>query len=366
MRKKLSIDTSILTDLDLGLDAIAYTSDPAIELIGLAFKKNNIVKTVKHTFVSDDVKMQIAGPIMIPKDIYRYDDVNGEYDIVFTAENIEMLSKQLMEKLPSLGVDTIFNDEHFADKKVRAYIFQAIFISDQTDIDYIKEKYNYDIPIGSMFIVTQVKDRETFDYLVKNNKLGFSVEGLFKLDKIVEEQLNKNKNKINMKKKFVYQKNKFTSEPTEILIDGELEVGKAVIAKDENGEVIENWSGDIVIDGYMVTVIDGAISELVKTEMEEDSKEDTEKDVKTEMEDTKEEDTKEEKMEGEVLTIDMVKEIVGQEIEFLIKRIAELESKINETEESKEESETSELGFSKEIEKEEFKSKLNSMIKRFN
>ena len=333
MRKKLSIDTSILSDLDLGLDAIAYTADPAIEILGIAFNKvykSKFISNQKIKFVGDEKKLQIAGAIMIPKDIYRYDSEMGEYDIVFNSKNIEDLTKQLMEKLPQLGVESIFNDEHLSDKKISAFIYQILYVSDEKEVEYIKSKYNYDMPIGGTFIVTQVKDKKTYDYLVENNKIGFSVEGLFKLDEIIESQLNKNK-KINMKKEFVYKQNKFTSEPSEISIDGELTVGTGVIAKDEAGEIMENWSGELVIDEKEVTVIDGIITEIEGVELEDEKSEEEKLEDEKSEEELEDEKSKEEELEGEVITEERVLEIVNEQLDFLIKRISELEKIITET-----------------------------------
>lgn len=370
--KRLSIDTSVLEDLEIGLDAIAYTADPAIEFMGLAFnkvKKSEYITSQKFGVSTDEVKMQIAGPIMLPKDIYRYDSKNGEYEIVFTADNIYTLTKQLMRKLPSLGVDTIFNEEH-TDKKVDAYIFSVLLVDSEKEVNYIKEKYNMELPIGSSFVVTQVNDRKTYDYLVENNMIGFSVEGLFKLDEIVNEQLNKNKLKEMKKTKFT----KIGSKRFKFEIEDHKELVGEKIAELVGDASLEGVTEEIEIidvetmEEVTVKVEDGVITEIVETEvidetaLNEEEKEEVKEEVKEEeleTEEVKEEVIEEEKFE---MTEDMVKEIVATELQVLIDKIAELEAKL----EGKEKQVEQELSDEKEDKEQKFKRAISSFITKTN
>lgn len=162
MRKRLSIDLEVLSNLDLGIDAIAYTNDPAIEIKGLAFKKNKLkfISDVEQVRFTDEKKMQIAGPIMCVKDIYRYDSEDGEYDIIFDYETNKALYNQLMKKLPMLGKETIFNDEHISENQIKAHLLNAMFVESQEEIDYIYNKYNHKVELGTVWVLTQVNDKK--------------------------------------------------------------------------------------------------------------------------------------------------------------------------------------------------------------
>lgn len=340
MRKKLRINLDVLKDMEIGIDAIAFTNDPAIELKGLAFAKKSLkfIEVTKRELFVDNEKMIVAAPIMIPKDIYRYDDVEGEYDIIFDKETIEALHHQLMSKLPKLNKE-LFNDEHEEDKIVSAYMYQIILVSQDTDKEYIKQKYKQDVPLGSSFIVVQVRDKKTFEYLKKNGKTGFSIEGMFKLDSVIKEML---KNKIEMSKsKFkkvshIFKKrNKFTDMIEDVTVDGDIVIGAEVEVIDETGEVIEDWSGEVsILDESTGEIVDVVVQndEIVEVEdagAETETETETTEELESEEEKGIEEEEKNEKMADDVAGVD-VGAIIEEGINKIIDLISSLESKINE------------------------------------
>lgn len=290
--RKVTIDWSILDDLEIGLDGIAHTSDPAIEVMGLNFsKKRGKFIEQKREYFSETSEQIIAGPIMMVKDIYRYDSDMGEYEIVFDAPAIKALWTQLNAKLPFLNKG-LFNDEHDNDKTINSFIYSGLLIETQDDIDYVKAKYKQDLPLGTAFIACKIIKKETYDYLVKNNKLGFSVEGLFKLDDIVKQALKQQnvtiydeyKNKKIMRKNnfkkvnHVFKKknrNKFTDMIDEIAIDGGIiQPGVSVEVIDDAGEVIENWSGEVTVESQAgdpldISIKDGEIVEVLDVDGED-------------------------------------------------------------------------------------------------
>lgn len=290
--RKVTIDWSILDDLEIGLDGIAHTADPAIEVMGLNFsKKRGKFIEQKRELFSETSEQIIAGPIMMVKDIYRYDSDMGEYEIVFDAPAIKALWTQLNAKLPFLNKG-LFNDEHDNDKTINSFIYSGLLIESQEDIDYVKAKYKQDLPLGTAFIACKINKKETYDYLVKNNKLGFSVEGLFKLDDIVKQALKQQnvtiydeyKNKKIMRKNnfkkvnHVFKKknrNKFTDMIDEIAIDGGIiQPGVSVEVIDDAGEVIENWSGEVTVESQAgdpldILIKDGEIVEVLDVDGED-------------------------------------------------------------------------------------------------
>jgi hypothetical protein len=149
---KITIDDIYAEDgEDLGYNKIAHTFKPAIKLKGAAFSAQ-----VKKLFFADDVKMRIAAPLMIPSKIYRYDeDTEDEYYVEFTAEVIEQMYKKFMLNLEN---QEIFNDEH-DDSVVQSYILESFLVDSEVKKKMVKEQYDIDVPLGSVFIVAQVKDK---------------------------------------------------------------------------------------------------------------------------------------------------------------------------------------------------------------
>ena len=115
---KITIDELYSDGEDLGISKIAYTAKPAILTKGMAFNEN-----VKKLKFSDESKLRIAEPAMIPMEIYRLDD-NEEYYVEFTIEEIELLHKKFMKNLDNSKMN--FNIEHDNDRLVESFIFIVV------------------------------------------------------------------------------------------------------------------------------------------------------------------------------------------------------------------------------------------------
>src|SRR5210317_2127686 len=146
---------------DLAIDMIAFTSNPAIQVKGMAFENHE----PKKLFFKDSEKMRIAAPSMIPMDIYRRDDDGTEYYVSFTAEVIEELHSKMMANLKTKD---LFNLEHEAEKKVPAYVHEILLVDSEAKQKYIKDEYDIDTKIGSQFVVSQITDKAYYDSLVEN------------------------------------------------------------------------------------------------------------------------------------------------------------------------------------------------------
>jgi len=164
---------------DLGVDMIAFTSNPAIQVKGMAFENHE----PKKLFFKDEVKMRIAAPSMIPMDIYRKDE-DEEYYVEFTAEVIEEIHAKMMANLKTKD---LFNLEHEAEKKVPAYVHEILLVDSEAKQKYIKDEYDIDTKLGSQFVVSQITDKDYYDSLVENEQFAYSIEGFLGL------KLNKHK-----------------------------------------------------------------------------------------------------------------------------------------------------------------------------
>ena len=179
---KITIDPEYSDGEDLGMEMIAFTNKPAIKVKGMAF-----TSAAPMTF-SDDVKMRIVAPAMIPMQIYRRDEDGSEYDVEFTAETIEAIHNKFMLNLRNKD---IFNLEHDAEEKVPAYILEA-WIVDSPKTDKAFTTYGIEVPKGTLMLTSQVTDKEYYDKLVESGQVGYSIEGFLgmKLSEIFKLNTN--------------------------------------------------------------------------------------------------------------------------------------------------------------------------------
>ena len=232
---KITIDPEYSDGEELGIEQIAFTSTPAIITKGMAFDEN------KKLFFSDDLKYRVVAPAMIPMEIYRNDENDEEYYVQFTAETIEQIHSKFMQDLSNRNV---FNLEHDTDKTVPAYVLEAWIVEDPKK-DKAYSSYGIEVPKGTLMVTAQVTDKDYYNELVKNEQIGFSIEGFLGL------KLSKQLNKYNMK-----------------LPDGEhLIEGKIYIVVD--GEVTEIKDAPVVEEEAMTEEI--ALETVVEEEVVTDT-----------------------------------------------------------------------------------------------
>jgi hypothetical protein len=169
---KITIDEAYNDGTEpLGVDAIAFTSNPAVLVKGVAFKSQ-----AKSHF-ADEKKYRITAPAMIPMDIYRRDDEMGEYYVQFSETEIDTIFKDFMLNLNNRN---LFNLEHEGDKIVPAYILEA-WLVDNPDADKAKSTFGISVPKGTLMVTAQVTDTEYYNKLVEAGQVGFSIEGFLGL-----------------------------------------------------------------------------------------------------------------------------------------------------------------------------------------
>ena len=169
---KITIDEAYNDGTEpLGVDAIAFTANPAVLVKGVAFKSQ-----AKSHF-ADEKKYRITAPAMIPMDIYRRDDEMGEYYVQFTEQEIDTIFKDFMLNLNNRN---LFNLEHEGDQIVPAYILEA-WLVDNPEGDKAKTTFGIDVPKGTLMVTAQVTDTDYYNKLVEAKQVGFSIEGFLGL-----------------------------------------------------------------------------------------------------------------------------------------------------------------------------------------
>lgn len=244
---KITIDPEYSEGEDLGIEQIAFTSNPAIKVRGLAFE------SVAKRFFSDSLKYRVTAPAMIPMDIYRRDDEAGEYYVQFDEQTIEQIYVKFMKDLSNRNV---FNLEHDQDKEVPAYILEAWIVDNPTQ-DKAFTTYGIEVPKGTLMLTAQVTDVDYYNQLVKDEQVGFSIEGFLgmKLSKQIKQ------NNMNFP-------------------DGEHTIdGKVYVVKD--GEVIE--IKDVVLEEAMAEVTEEVTEEVAMEDTSVTEEEVVEEEVAAEM-----------------------------------------------------------------------------------
>ena len=289
---KITIEPEYSDGEDLGIEQIAFTSNPAIKVKGLAFNQ-----TQKLLF-ADDLKYRITAPAMIPMEIYRRDDESGEYYVQFTAETIEQIHAKFMQDLKNRDV---FNLEHDQAQTVPAYILES-WIVDNPKEDKAFSTFGIEVPKGTLMLTAQITDKEYYNELVKNEQVGFSIEGFLGLK--LSNQIKQN----NMNK----------------LPDGEhLIEGKIYVVK--GGEIIEIKDAP----KEEVAMEDTVVEEEVTTETEPIDEQPSPEEL------AKEEEVKEEKMAVDVATdaeavLAIVAPVLEEQVNNLLKIIADLKAEVEE------------------------------------
>ena len=253
---RITIDPEYSEGEDLGISQIAFTDTPAIKVKGLAFSQDK-----KH-FFSDELKYRVTAPAMIPMEIYRRDDEAGDYYVSFDETTIEQIYVKFMKDLQNRNV---FNLEHDSDKDVPAYILES-WIVDSPRKDKAYTTYGIEVPKGTLMLTAQVTDVDYYNTLVKNEQVGFSIEGFLGM------KLSKHINRYNMN----FPDGEHTIEGKIYVVkDGEvIEIKDLPAIEEEMAEVTEEVTEDVEMSE--TSVDEKEVEEVVEEEMAIDPAMDTE------------------------------------------------------------------------------------------
>ena len=203
---------------------------PAYVKSGLGDSEATRRNLSSHFKLENTEKQQVVAPLMIPDKIIYRDDKNGEYNIKISREAIIQLRDKASEegKLTDLNV---LKDTH-KGAIVTAFILEEWIIEDENDKAYTE--YGFDInkvPIGTWMVTTQILDKDFWENEIKKNKkFAYSIEAFFNMRLI---NLNINKNKESTMDK---EKTELAKTDIEILTD-ELKAIEEKIAKAKESEV---------------------------------------------------------------------------------------------------------------------------------
>jgi len=252
---KITIDPEYSDGEDLGIEQIAFTSNPAIKVRGLAFE--NVAKR----FFSDSLKYRVTAPAMIPMEIYRRDD-DGEYYVQFDEQTIEQIYVKFMKDLSNRNV---FNLEHDQSKEVPAYILEAWIVENPTQ-DKALTTYGIEVPKGTLMLTAQITDVDYYNQLVKDEQVGFSIEGFLGM------KLSKHLKHNNMN----FPDGEHTIDGKIYVVkDGEVTEIRDVVVEEAMAEVTEEVTEEVAMEDTSVTE-EEVVEEEVAAEMAVDPAADSE------------------------------------------------------------------------------------------
>ena len=167
-------------DDDCQLEAMALVDNPAIELNWQTFSNANI------KFSANKEKRVISGALMVADlPIYRIDET-GEYYGLFTAGDIYNLRNKFFKQSKDKEVNMMHDSNKMLDG---VYMIENFIIDSSRNINSPK---GFNLTDGSWFGSYKVDNNEVWNDFIKTGEFkGFSVEGVFKTQKIADKPRNK-------------------------------------------------------------------------------------------------------------------------------------------------------------------------------
>lgn len=168
-----------------GIDAISLVDFPAVEKNFLCFSEEK--QPVKMEF--DNAKHIITGVVCLADTpIYRYNEMYGEYYVVFSKETIQKMVEKFAKMDLFKSVNLQHDDENFVDG---IYMVESYITNKERGINPIEFA---DIPDGSWICSYKVENEALWGEIINGNKLnGFSLQGMFDLEEKFEQALPKEK-----------------------------------------------------------------------------------------------------------------------------------------------------------------------------
>lgn len=263
-----------------GVFGISLVESPAIQSNFIALSKQQKIQLS----TIDNEKRILLGAVLVPDlPIYRNQD-GFEFYIQFSADTI----RKSMENFFKMSYQSNSSLEH--DKEIDGVTFVESWIKED-DVHDKSVAYGINEPVGTWFATMKVDNEEIWNDYVKTGQVkGFSIDGMFDLEKI-----NLNKNHMNLesianaiKEGFEAVLNK-QSEAVVVemaqmkLIDGvtileadAFEAGQAVFVVAENGEKVPAPIGEHELeDGKILVITEEGIIAEIKEKVVENVEEET-------------------------------------------------------------------------------------------
>lgn len=175
MFNDLPLYQAVISDECDGIEYVALTSKPATQVNWMAFGDT-------QKFSINDEKRIVTSCLMVcDTPIFRRDNKLGEYYIQYDRDTLRLMAEKMMLDKRTTDV----NIEHLEGSAVKDIVLQEIYIKDvKRGIDPIE--FN-EVPDGSLFATYKINNDVVWDAIKANKFKGFSIEGLFTLERSSDE-----------------------------------------------------------------------------------------------------------------------------------------------------------------------------------
>lgn len=236
-----------------GIFAISLVEYPAVESNFMCFKDN---KELVKFAVQDSEEHLISGVIMLADSlIYRR---NGDYEywITYSKDTIKKMAQKMLS-------DGTFNniDLQHDGKYIPGVSLVELYIKDENK--GLNPNFVSEIPDGSLMGTFHVEDDELWDEIKNGDALkGFSLEGLFTVEKVNNQKINTDMSKVSKFFKNLMKFEEIAVEGGKLFWDeGELEIGKEVYVESD-GEKVAAADGEYLAEDKVIVVSEGKVSEI--------------------------------------------------------------------------------------------------------
>jgi hypothetical protein len=265
---------AIISDVETGMFKISLVDDPAVMSNFLAFDNTRKVQMYK---VENEEKRLVRGVVMRADfPIYRYDNHNGEYYVMYKAEQIRKMAEKYLSESRQNDVNVMHSIDVEGVQMVQ-YFIKGNGIS--------VEGFD-DIADGSLFAEFHIVNDDVWEAVKDGSYKGFSLEGVFDLVPQKFNSINYKSHKTMSKlerfkaallKAFAEFAN-VTTDKGILAWDGDadLAVGDAVFIEDAEGNRTPAEDGEYTTDeGKVIVVAEGKVAEIKETETEVEPTEET-------------------------------------------------------------------------------------------
>ncbi len=256
---------ALIEDEQDGIFAISLVDLPAVEKDFVCFSEQ---KQQISFSIDDEDKRNITGVVMLADvPIYRR---NGDYEyyITYSKETIEKMANKLLKDGFQNQVSIMHNGQ-----LIGGISMVELYIKDKSK--GIDPNFISDVPDGSLMATFHVDDEGLWNEIKNGDMLnGFSLEGLFTVEKMNNNKVNKDNNMSKIAK-FVKSLMKFGEISTDKGIlywegEGEIAVGIEVYVDGEGEEKVVAADGEYKLDDErVIVVVDGKVSEIKDNDIQE-------------------------------------------------------------------------------------------------
>lgn len=262
-----------IDNYDCGIYKISLVDMPAVESDFVYFNKQD--KVMKFNIENEEQRM-VTGVIMRANfNIYRYDEEFGEYYIKYSPETIKIMA----EKMMSDGTFNNINIMHMDGTDVEGVNLVELFIKD-TEKGINPSNFD-DIENGSLFATYKINNDMIWNEIKNGTFRGFSLEGIFDIDKVELRKQNNNNNSFlntmtrlfnRFLKSFVKCGSVETDKGTIYWVgEADLQIGDELFYNTENEEAVKVEDGEYTLeDGTVIVVKEGLVSEIREKDGEQE------------------------------------------------------------------------------------------------